>query len=82
MTIGEPGELKENFTAWAKKRALEYVKRGELKQAIDSMVSDLNKDNSRPEEQKQMIAMTGLTLRNEKNLKEEEVLSFIEGFAE
>jgi hypothetical protein len=72
----------ENVTALAKKRALEYVNRGKLKEAIDSMVSDLGKDDSRPEEQKSMITMMGLSLRNQPTLSEQEVRDFIVGFTE
>ena len=77
-----PESQKENFTAWAKKRALEYVSQGKLKEAIDSMISDLNKDDSRPQDQKHMIGMMGMMLRNQPNLSEKEVRDFIEGFAE
>ena len=77
-----PEAPKENFTALAKKRALEYVSQGKLKEAIDSMVSDLNKDDSRPQDQKHMVGMMGMMLRNQPNLNEKEVRDFIEGFAE
>jgi len=77
-----PGGMEENHTAWAKKRALEYVDRGQLKEAIDSMVSDLNKDASQPKEQIMMAVMMGLSLRNRPDLTEKEVRDFIEGFTE
>ncbi len=77
-----PDTQKENFTAFVKERALEYVSQGKLKEAIDSMVSDLNKDDSRPQEQKDVIVMMGMDLRNQPNLTKKEVIDFIEGFAE
>lgn len=87
MKSSETGEFtpesqKENRTALAKKRALEYVSQGKLKEAIDSMVSDLSNDDSRPQEQKHMIGIMGMELRNQPHLSEKEVREFIEGFAE
>jgi len=63
-----------------KNRALEYVEQGDLKGSIDSVVSDMNKDKSRPEMQKSMIVMMGMGLRNESNLTKEKVIEFIKGF--
>lgn len=34
---------RQEHLAWAKKRALEYVDRGELQLALDSLISDLGK---------------------------------------
>lgn len=34
---------REQHLQWCKKRALEYVERGQLQQAITSMMSDMNK---------------------------------------
>lgn len=70
-----------NPTAFAKQRALEYLKQGKLKESIDSMVSDLSKDESRPEGQKKMIGMMGMDLRNKTDLTEKDVRDFIEGLA-
>ena len=78
----KPEAQKENLTVWAKKRALDYVSQGKLKEAIDSMVSDLGKDDSRPQDQKHMIGMLGMMLRNQPGLSEKEVREFIDGFAE
>src|SRR3989344_5504842 len=41
-------DSQKNHTKWSQERAMEYVGRGELKQAIDSMVSDLAKEENRP----------------------------------
>lgn len=65
---------------WAKQRAMEYVEQGDLKSAIDSMVSDLSKDKDRPDMQKSMIAMMGMELRSNPNLTKEKVIEFIKGF--
>jgi hypothetical protein len=46
------------------------------------MVSDLGKDDSRPQDQKHMIGMMGMMLRNQPGLSEKEVREFIDGFAE
>jgi len=70
----------ESNLNWAKQRAMEYAERNDLKGAIDSMVSDMNKDKSRPEMQKSMIVMMGMGLRNESNLTKEKVIEFIKGF--
>lgn len=80
--VFKPNPPQESMTTLAKRRALDYLNQGNLKAAIDSMVSDLNKDASRPPEQKRMITFTGLDLRNQPNLSEQEVRDFIEGFAE
>lgn len=74
-------EKEESATAFAKRRALEYLDKGEFRLAINSMVSDLDKDDSRPEQQKRMIAMMGMMLNNKENLAEKDVRDFIEGFA-
>jgi len=71
----------QSHTEWAKERALAYVDQGQLKVAIDSMVSDLSKDPARPREQQSMIAMMALDLRNKPNLTKEEVTEWINGFA-
>ncbi len=79
---GYTPEQEKNHTRWAKDRALEHLKQGALKQAIDSIVSDLSKDRNRPDEQKMLIGMMGLSLRNDPELNEQKVRDFIEGFAE
>lgn len=73
-------ETKNNTLDLAKQRAMEYVEQGDLKSAIDSIVSDLSKDKNRPEMQKSMIAMMGMELRSNPNLTKEKVIEFIKGF--
>ena len=68
------------MTEFAKKRALEYVAQGQLKEAIDSMFSDLSKDPTRPAMQQQMIGAMAMSLRNKPDLSERDVVEFIEGF--
>ncbi|MFH1711868.1 MAG: hypothetical protein ABH846_01365 [Patescibacteria group bacterium] len=72
----------QEHTRWAKQRALEILKQGDLMQAIDSMVSDLRKDPTRPPEQVRMLTMMGMITRNDPALDEKKVREFIEGFAE
>ena len=70
------------MTVMAKRRALEYLEKGDLIGAVDSMVSDLSKDSSRPSVQQSMIGMMGMELRNKPNLSEKDVRDFIKGFAD
>jgi len=72
----------QEHTRSAKKRALELLEQGDLMQAIDSMVSDLGKDPTRPTEQVRMLTMMGMVTRNDPALDEEKARDFIEGFAE
>lgn len=69
-----------NHTQWAKKRALEYLDRGDLKSAIHLMLSDLREDQRRDEIQKSMIGGAGYELLTDPNLNEKMVRDFIEGF--
>jgi len=82
MREQETGFDSRAYTQDAKKRALELLEQGELKQAIDSMVADLAKDPTRSETQKSMIGMMGMTLKNEAILDEQKVRTFIKGFKE
>jgi hypothetical protein len=63
---------------WCKKRALEYVDRGDMKNAYASMVSDLNKHEETRNHsaiQLGMMLMMGGYLA-----KKEEMTKFINGF--
>lgn len=60
---------------WAKKRALEYVERGDLIQALASIASDLGKH---PETEKHAGLLLLFTLR--RPLQTDEVRHYIEGF--
>lgn len=82
MTEPETGFNPQELTRLAKQRAIELLEGGDLIGAIDSMVSDLSKDSTRPEMQKSMIAGMGMALRNDPGLDEQKVREFIEGFAE
>jgi len=66
----------------AKERALEILEEGELKEAIDSMVSDYSKNPAQPEALKTLVANLGFSLRNDPGLDEDKVRNFIEGFSE
>jgi hypothetical protein len=64
--------------AWCKERALEYVERGELPEAMASMASDLNKH---PETPGHMGCELGMMLMVNGHLKtKEEMRKWIEGF--
>jgi len=62
---------------WCKKRALEYVDRGDLQQAVASMLSDMNKHD---ETQDRSGALGMLGLFEAGNGTAESVRRFIEGF--
>jgi len=72
----------QEHTRRAKDRALEYLDSGNLKGAIDSMVSDLAKDPTRPAAQVEMLTMMGMITRNDSALDEKKVREFIQGFAD
>ena len=82
MESPEQGFNPQEHTRWAKQRALELLENGDLMQAIDSMVSDLGKDPTRPPEQVRLLPMIGMITRNDPALDEKKVREFIEGFAE
>ena len=64
--------------AWCKKRALEYLDKGELQNAVTSMLSDLNKHPETEKSSGGMFAMLGIvSLRSG---DPNEVRRFIEGF--
>jgi len=81
MSNPESGFNPQEYTRLAKQRALELLKQGDFKSAIDSMVSDLSKDPSRSQEQKNMIVMMGMATRNDQALDDKKTREFIEGFA-
>ncbi len=72
-----PEQKEDSLTEWAKNRANNYLEQGKLKEAIDSMVSDLGKDPNRAEEQKDIVRMMGMTLRNDPELNEEKAREMI-----
>jgi hypothetical protein len=64
--------------AWCKQRALEYVERGELKNAVVSMLSDLRKH---PETENHIGGEMGTMLLIGGHLnRTDEVRNWIEGF--
>lgn len=64
--------------AWCKKRALEYVDRGDLGQALASMASDLNKHDELRKHPGTLLG-AGLMLRGHL-LTPHEMRKWIEGF--
>lgn len=61
--------------AWCKQRALEYADRGDITNAIASMLSDLRKHPETERSADLLIAMTAFTVRTP-----EEARHWIEGF--
>lgn len=78
---GDKEISKEEFFAWAKKRAETYLEKNELKTAVNSIVDDLRKDKTRDDDQKEMIAMMGVSLNSKDKLTKEDVVEFINGFS-
>jgi hypothetical protein len=70
------------YVKLAKQRAITILKNGELKQAIDSIISDLSKDPASSPEQVKALQTMGMILRNDPTLDSEKVKDFINGFAE
>lgn len=69
---------RDEHLAWCKQRALAYVDRGELVQALNSMLSDLSKH---PETDKHSGVMLGVMLSAGGHLNTPEAMrEFIEGF--
>ncbi|PIR04068.1 MAG: hypothetical protein COV59_02700 [Candidatus Magasanikbacteria bacterium CG11_big_fil_rev_8_21_14_0_20_39_34] len=64
----------------AKARALRSLEEGNLQGAIDSMVSDLQRDPTRPDFQKNMITGMALALKDDPELNRKKVEEFINGF--
>jgi len=80
-SIEHSTETPEAFTQWAKKRATDLLQKGELREAINSMVLDLSKDPTRNEEQKNMIILMGMELLKDPQLDAKMVRDFLEGFS-
>ena len=76
---GQSQEERDEFYTWIKKRALEYVLQGDLKQALDSIWADYSKNDKIQPELKHTISMMCLALRYQPNLSEKEVVDFING---
>ena len=70
----------ERYLKIAKEKALDWVQKGDLKAAIDSMVSDLSKAPHRSAAKKELSTRMGLVLRNKADLSEEDVVEFISGW--
>jgi hypothetical protein len=63
---------------WCKQRAMEYAQRGDFKNAIASMISDLGKH---PETQKHLGSLLGVALLMQGSLTDERsVTQWIQGF--
>jgi len=77
---GTPRRQDESFLNFPKARAIKYVEAGDLKTAIDSMISDLKKTDMITEDQKTMATMMGMALKNDPNISEDSVRDFINGF--
>lgn len=71
----------DSYLSWAKKRALAIAEKGRLKEAIFSMVFDLNKD---PDSAQNMSFVTGMAcaLKDDPSLDKKAVVDWINGFNE
>ena len=69
---------KEQHLAWCKKRALEYVDRGDLQNAVASMMSDMQKHNETKFDSGSILSALGLMAAMSGNAAE--VRRFITGF--
>lgn len=67
---------RDEHVAWCKQRALEYVDRGELSDAVVSMLSDLGKHSATAGHLGMLLAPTLIGQR----LTRDQVRKWIEGF--
>lgn len=71
----EMSVTRDEHLEWCKKRALEYVERGDYTNAVKSMLSDLRKHPETAKLLNPFSALFGVTARSE-----EDARRFIEGF--
>ena len=76
LFINEASHMtRDEHLAWCKKRAHEYLDRGDVKNAIASMMSDMDKH---PETKLNKLSMLGLMAAESYNLTE--ARRYIDGF--
>jgi len=68
---------REEHLAWCKQRAMEYVSRGQLQDAVTSMMSDLNK-HPETEVKSAVLSMLGIQAAISQDVRE--VTRYIQGF--
>lgn len=69
---------RDEHLEWCKKRALEYAERGDFREAITSMLSDISKH---PETKSEMLSQLGVSMMVSGLLNtRQDVIRFIEGF--
>lgn len=67
---------RKDYMQWCKKRAHDYLARGDVKSAVASMCSDLGK-HPETDNLQRMAVMMGMSIKTT-----EEAQSFIDGFRE
>ena len=72
---------REEHLTWCKQRALEYLNRGQLVDAVTSMMSDLDKHEETKQKPGSALSMLGVFTALEANKgNRESVRRYIEGF--
>lgn len=69
---------REEHLAWCKKRALEYLDKGDVENAIASMMSDMQKHDETKLISGSMLSAMGLTIAMTRN--PQDARRYIEGF--
>ena len=72
---------RQEHLQWCKDRAMEYVKEGDLLQAVTSMMSDLNKHPETADKTGSILGMLGImACQQAQDGDREGVVRYIEGF--
>ena len=69
---------REEHLAWCKKRALEYLDKGDVENAIASMMSDMQKHDETKLSSGSILSAMGLTIAMTRN--PQDARRYIEGF--
>ena len=67
---------RQEHLEWCKKRAMEYVVRGDLNEAITSMMSDIGKHEETKDHPGKELGLMFML----KGVKKSDIVKFIEGF--
>lgn len=79
-TQPETGKSESAYIQWAADRAYAHLEKGELAEAVKSMISDLTKASKFTDDRHTSINMMGWSLIDDPDLTEQQVRDFIEGF--
>jgi len=77
MPETKPKNESEKHLDQIKNRSMEYVNRGDLKNAIDSMVFGICGDPEISSQEKTAVGMLGIYMKDKKNLTKENVIDWI-----